>query len=276
ISCHVLKLPVREDPDSFIRQAGAEAFQMKINEAPDFMSHLESLIKPFSLSAARRSDAVKRILDQLGSFTDPVTEEMFLSDLGRIFGTDMAVLKHQLSRTGARDKEDAMYVGPVKKEKHFANKSEAAQYQLIQLLVNTPDRSIRAAALRVLKEDLFTHDFLRKVYKHILPVLRKQMQISSSSLAEAVKDETIQRFIFRLIMEGNPFREPKKTFLDCLARLGEQKIRDQLTLIGEKLREADKKGEFPGTLLKEKQTLLKKLKSLQDTLTTDIFREENE
>lgn len=276
ISCHVLKLPVREDPDSFIRQAGAEAFQMKINEAPDFMSHLESLIKPFSLSAARRSDAVKRILDQLGSFTDPVTEEMFLSDLGRIFGTDMAVLKHQLSRTGARDKEDAMYVGPVKKEKHFANKSEAAQYQLIQLLVNTPDRSIRAAALRVLKEDLFTHDFFRKVYKHILPVLRKQMQISSSSLAEAVKDETIQRFIFRLIMEGNPFREPKKTFLDCLARLGEQKIRDQLTLIGEKLREADKKGEFPGTLLKEKQTLLKKLKSLQDTLTTDIFREENE
>ncbi|HAE87668.1 TPA: DNA primase [Candidatus Marinimicrobia bacterium] len=276
ISCRVLRLPEKEDPDSFIRQAGPEAFQMKINEAPDFMSYIESLIKPLRLSAARRSDAVRRILDQLGPFADPVMEEMFLSDLGRVFGTDMAVLKQQLNRSGFRDKEDTVYVGPVEKEKHFANKSEAAQYQLIQLLVNTSSTSIRSAALRVLKEDLFTHAFLKRVYQQIQPILRKQIQISPSSLAESVKDDTVQRFIFRLIMEGNPFKEPKKTFLDCLARLGEQKIRDQLNLIGEKLREADKKGEFPGALLKEKQTLLKKLKSLQDTLTADIFREEEE
>jgi hypothetical protein len=186
------------------------------------------------------------------------------------------VLKQQLNRTGFREKEDAGYVEPVKKEKHFANKSEAAQYQLIQLLVNNSSTSIRSAALRVLKEDLFTHAFLKKVYQQIQAVLRKQVQISPSSLAESVTDETVKRFIFRLIMEGNPFKEPQKTFLDCLARLGEQKIRDQLNLIGEKLREADKKGEFPGALLKEKQTLLKKLKSFQDTLTADIFHEEDE
>jgi DNA primase len=274
ISCRVLKLPSTEDPDSFIRQAGSDAFQKKIDDAPDFMAHLETLIKPLRLSAGKRSEAVKRLLDQLGSFSDPVIEEMFLSDLGRIFGTDMAVLKHQIRRGHDRGERDTPSGEPGTKSKRFANKSEAAQYQLIQLLVNTKDQKIRSAALRVLKEGLFSHTFLKKVFRAIMPLIRENLKISPSLIAENLKDEQIRRFIYRLIMEGDPFQEPQKTFLDCFARLGEQKIKDQLAHISERLREADKKGEFPGSLLEEKQKLLLKLKTLKDKLSYEVFKEE--
>ena len=52
------------------------------------------------------------------------------------------------------------------------------------------------------------------------------------------------------------------------------KIRDQLTLMGEKLRDSDKKGEFPEKLLKEKQDLINRLKNLGEKINPEIFNAE--
>lgn len=274
IACKVLKLPAKEDPDSYVRQVGSEAFSEIINNAVDFIPFLESLINPLRLTPARRSEAVRRLLEQLGEFSDPVIEEMFLSDLSRIFGTDMAILKNQIQRNPARKESTTLLSEADRKEKRFTSRAEAAQYQLIQLLINTKETEIRKAALRYLKQDLFTHDFLNKTLKYILQTLKEDLNITGSGLAEKCIDNKIQRFIYRLIMEGDAFNDPRKTFLDCLIRLGEQTIREQLNLISEKLRESDKKGEFPEDLLKEKQELIKRLKTLGDKITYDIFKVE--
>ncbi|MDD5582494.1 MAG: DNA primase [Candidatus Marinimicrobia bacterium] len=273
LTCRVLILPKDEDPDSFIRKVGADEFQRKINEAPDFIAYLETVIKPLRLSPAKRSETVTSLLNQLGTFSDPVIEEMFLRDLGQIFGIDMTVLKHQL-RTGIHESDEAQKIYPQgKKEKRFANKAEATQYQILQLLVNTQDTSIRSAALKVLDENLFTHEFLKAVYKHIISQIRNNIHSEASKLAETSSDEKVRRFIFRLIMEDSPFKEPQKTFLDCVVCLHEQKIREQLVEIGEEIRETDKKGKFPGDLLHKKEALLKKLKQLPDEFIMKIFEE---
>jgi len=272
IVCKVLKLPPKEDPDSYLRQVGSEVFTEAIDKAVDFIPFLESLINPLRLTPARRSEAVRRLLEQLGDFSDPVIEEMFLADLSKIFGTDMSVLKNQMLRNPARKDSETVLSDTDRKEQRFTNKAEAAQYQLIQLLINTKDPKIRKAALRYLKEELFTHDFLKKTLKYILVSLREDLKTSGSGLAEKCSDNKIQRFIFRLVMEGDAFNNPQKTFQDCLIRLGEQKIRDQLNLISEKLREADKKGEFPEDLLKKKQELISRLKTLEEKIAPDLFK----
>jgi DNA primase len=274
IACKVLKLPAKEDPDSYVRQVGSKAFSETLDNAVEFIPFLESLINPLRLTPARRSEAVRRLLEQLGEFSDPVIEEMFLADLSRIFGTDMIVLKNQMLRNPGRKEKETILTDTDRKEQRFTNRAEAAQYQLIQLLINTTDESIRKAALEYLKEDLFTHDFLKKTLKYILLTLKEDQKISGSTLAEKCNDNKIQRFIYRLVMEGYTFNNPQKTFLDCLIRLGEQKIRDQLTLIGEKLRDSDKKGEFPEKLLKEKQDLINRLKNLGEKINPEIFNAE--
>ena len=272
IVCKILKLPPKEDPDSYVRQVGSEAFSEIINNTVDFIPFLESLINPLRLTPARRSEAVRRLLEQLGDFSDPVIEEMFLSDLSRIFGTDMAVLKKQMLRNPARKESETILADTNRKEQRFTSKAEAAQYQLIQLLINTKETGIRKAAPRYLKQDLFTHDFLKKTLKYILHSMKDDLKITGSALAERCTDNKIQRFIYRLIMEGDAFNNPQKTFLDCLIRLGEQKIKDQLNLISEKLRDSDKKGEYPGELLKDKQELITQLKTLKEKINPDIFK----
>ncbi len=100
---YVISLPQGEDPDSFLQQQGAEAFQQRIAAAkPAFEQFLHWLLaKTPADSVDQRVRLLDEIIPRYQRIKDPVERDLYQKEICRLLGIDQQAFRRRLS--GRRD-----------------------------------------------------------------------------------------------------------------------------------------------------------------------------
>lgn len=100
---YVISLPQGEDPDSFLQQQGAEAFQQRVSAAkPAFEQFLHWLLaKTPADSVDQRVRLLDEIIPRYQRIKDPVERDLYQKEICRLLGIDQQAFRRRLA--GQRD-----------------------------------------------------------------------------------------------------------------------------------------------------------------------------
>lgn len=270
LECRVLTLPKEEDPDSYLRKEGAEAFFRLEAEAQPLMEFLREYYRPAGMSIREKSEAISHLLEELRSFPDPVYREMFTREIAKLFRVDESTLLRQINRQSARIPAPEKNTFSGEKPKHFKTQGEAAEYFLLNLLINGK-LPVRKAGLRYLSPVLFQHPFLKQVLEALLKVLNNNVSIPAGHIPDKVEDAKCKQFIIQLLMEEQNGIDEEKVFIDSLKQLELQGLRQDYDKLTRELNDAPP-AEVP-LILKKQMENLEARKKLDIRYNKDIFLE---
>ena len=102
----VVALPMGDDPDSFLRREGADAFSHALGDARDFIMVVFSRTSArYDLSQAdQRSVYAKEMAKLVGNLRDPVMQDSYLLELSKLTGIDRSALRDVVVRGDVRQR----------------------------------------------------------------------------------------------------------------------------------------------------------------------------
>ena len=270
VNCKILVLNKEDDPDSFLQEHGAEKFQKKIDKSISFISFLKKHYKFNKLNATQKSKIVTDIMDEIRQFPDQIYREMIIKDIAEEFKLEYESLLKQLRKKTFKSHDNSPQIHI--REKNFKNQSEAAQYQLIQLLLINNSKT-RKAGLKYITPDIFSHEFLSEVVAKVLEIVNNNDDILPEQIPEKIHEEKIRRFVVRLVMELDSIIEPEKTLVACLKQIEKQMIQDQYDDLSEQIQNIKNDDKANLELIKQQVKLMKDKKELEKIYTLDILDE---
>lgn len=99
LPAYVITLPQGEDPDSFLQQQGAEAFQQRVADAkPAFEQYLSWLLaKTPPDSVDRKVRLMDEIAPRFKRIADPVERDLYEKEVCRLLGVDLSAFRKRLA-----------------------------------------------------------------------------------------------------------------------------------------------------------------------------------
>ena len=270
LECKILQIPQGEDPDSFLQKNGVQAFHTQVTEALPFMEFLRVHYQPAKMSAKQKSDTITTLLDEIRNFTDPVYREMFAREIAKLFLVEEQTLLNQLNKQKSYQTNAMPELAGQEKPKQFKNRGEAAEYLLLQLIVNG-SVLIRKAGLRYLSVTTFKHPFLKRALAEILAELQKNVEQSAEKIPENIKDTKVRSFCYQLLMEQYGDKNQKALFIDSLKQLEMQMLIDQYNILTEELKTAEQQDIID--IMKKQMKNMEARKHVNEIYNESIFKD---
>jgi len=237
----VLLLPEGEDPDSFLRKKGPEAFRSKLSSA---MSVIDFLL---STSKGDRIDAVREALEAISGMTDLIKLEELLGELAEKSRINESALRGELKKIKKKMKTSGLEV--LRKDRETKNREE---HLLMSAIIAFPERA--EYVLSRLDIDELKDETIKSLFKKVNALGGKFTP--SSLLSEAEEEE--RSLVTELSFEpGFDLEHVDRNIDDCLQSL-------ILKSLDERRRLAEESGDIAllNSLLKEKRKLLKETTNL--------------
>ncbi|RMH75415.1 MAG: DNA primase, partial [Calditrichaeota bacterium] len=180
LETQVLILPPGEDPDSFVKQHGGDAFRKLVTQAQDYLTfRLDLLERAHDLQqAAERSRAIQEVLDLLLPVPDSVQVNFYLEKVAERWQLPIAMLlnefkkKHRARRQRQRYGEapppppEAAPKAPAGDAPLMFSGAWGAEKDVILLLLNAHDQ-VREQVYDLLGEEDFRNPEFRELFRLI-------------------------------------------------------------------------------------------------------------
>ncbi|HCG77407.1 TPA: DNA primase [bacterium] len=243
-------LPQGYDPDRYITEKGAKAFQEKIDQALDPFDYK---MKFLSLKNDRSTTEGKLIIaeDLLNLITklqNPIERSEYLKRVAETMHLDEAALIEELKRI---QKGEIHSLGlPSKKEKGSLIK---AQEILIGLSLEGKETLEKIANL--ISPADFTGIY-QKIFGQIIELSKKRKKVNASDLISNLGDNPTAGEIISSILlekEKSSIEVREKMLEDCIRRTKREKLKEKLKSLKDLIKEREKSGDINFELLAEYQ-----------------------
>lgn len=236
LNVRVLSFPENDDPDSFLRKNGREAFQKFLNEPM-------TIIDFYSSQKKDRKAVVREALETISAIPSRILQGEYIKSLSEKLGIRESYVAEEFQRmrkTGrAASKPAALPEGP--------GVQQLEEY-LIKMLLRMPEKTGEAA--HMISEDDFQNAASRAVFQKI----RSGVSDLHELLARA---EGKEREFLTGISFDEDFENPEKVFDDCLKKIRENRRKTMLQDLQTRIKQAESRKDF--TLLKSLQEEQQKL-----------------
>lgn len=240
LNVKILALPDREDPDSFLRNNGREAFQ-------ELLRHPLSIIDFYMLLKGDRRSIAHEAIQTIFRISDRVLQGHYVKMLSEKLRINEFFIIEELKKLKKNNKsQEAKAVS-----KASSRPKSLDEIYIIKLLMQLPERSGEIA--NIFSEEDFKHATTNSVFKKIKAGLTDFNELLSR--AEGDEKDFLTEVSLREDIEN-----PEKALEDCINRMKGNKRKVLLQELQGKIREAEAKKDF--NLLKalqaEQQSILKK------------------
>ncbi|WP_268035289.1 DNA primase [Algoriphagus sp. PAP.12] len=282
--------PEGEDPDSYSRKVGSQAFQEYLEKnSRDFIGFKIGLYKDeIEKDPIRRAEVIREVVQSIGKIPDPIIRSVYAKEASGLLEIEEEILHAELNKTllkGQKDSFQKPQEGPdeftpfeefmpaQEKETSFSEILRLQEREMIRLLVNYGFEKLEGQELHLCQylldetEDL---EFETPVYSKILKMYRYQLAqnlIPSTDYFLSVQDQEVKTEVIDLISP----RHEVSTHWEKTHQIIIGKENDDLTLTGYKsiLR---LKRKFVRKMMEEAKQKIKNAESekLDDTQVTDL------
>jgi DNA primase len=246
VRVRVVELPEGEDPDSFLRQRGKDAFLHRVDEAVTFLEYLFARAKRFHdvQTPAGRADCVSRILPLLRKVDNQVEQWGYMTLLAEKVGVPVDVLQRAMRTRSGQERLAGHEAEPLPgRQPKPLSRVERVEYDLLRLMLH--DHSALEYAQRQITPEDFQEPVLREMYVLLLRLVSKGEQRLFPSMHEQVDSDIQRQLLARMTTEPLPADAAtrREALDDYVRHLRQQKMRTRLHQLKEAIREAERRGD---------------------------------
>lgn len=249
LEVRVITLPRGEDPDSFVRNSGADAFRALVEKSRSVMDAL--LGDEAYEGAAGRDRAVRRALAALSELRDPLRQQVYLQEIQEKLGVSKEVLVARLeqNRREARPERE--------REPHPATDAEMpARRPMPARQIDAHDRTFLGLALHdehlqeTLLEQFGPDEFDDPVVHRIVSMMVKLRTggtpFSVGSMLDALAgDEEARSLVGMVAVSETVGLKSEQQAFDCARRLEIRSLRSRSEELLKNIRKANAAGDEP-------------------------------
>ena len=228
----VATLPQGEDPDSLIRNAGAEAFMHAVDVAP---SVLEYRIERVRADGAMwdfltREKLAKEFAELASKIEDPTRRDAFIGEAATLVDLPESRVRGLMASSGAAPAPSR----PAKREPDFILREE----EFLRVLMEDP-RYVEQAREQVLPGD-FEQAIHRRMYERLLAATAEGRRILAPTDLNAPADE--QAVWARILTHSLTEAVAERIFTDVIARFEERRRKARVAEIKREMAQAERAG----------------------------------
>lgn len=195
MNVRVVAFPDGEDPDSYIKKVGGEAFKKFVEEHADDFVYFKSklLLSDVSNDPIKRTEAVREIVKSLAVISDGLKRTFYVKECAKIFEIDEEVIIAEINKIRVKgfydnrkknEQQDVENLIPTPQQKEdpvtFTSKESIRQLELgvIRLLLNfaSYDYATDEEVIAFLKEQLTSITFEDPFSLEIIKVIQKNLE----------------------------------------------------------------------------------------------------
>jgi DNA primase len=257
----VVELPASEDPDSFLRQHGQEAFLQYVDEAVTFVEYLLLRAKRFHdvQTPTGQADCVARILPLLRKVENQVEQWGYVTLLAEKIGLPVEVLQREMGVRVA-PRASAPVQSPSLPITHQAPVLSPVEYGLVRLMLH--DHSVLDQVRHQIAADDFQEPILRSLYELFLHLVPQGTEATLSSMLEQASSDAQRQLLAKMATEAAAIVDDSdtryKALEDHILRLQQQRLQARLGQLKASILEAEQRGDMD-----EQQRLLQAYTTLR-------------
>jgi DNA primase len=231
IDVKVASLPQGEDPDSMVREAGADAFKEQVSRAQSFVQFSMATLpdRYENLSIAMKDKALKRLTMLAARISDPIKRELFIHDIARWYQIDEAVVKQAVRPQSSK---------PPAREVAESPKSVRLEDDTISLLMAYPEL-IDVAAEKLAPID-FSDPDAADIYSLFVLMHQEGKTVEPSVLIDRLKSSAQKQRVAALAAEPPETTDPADLLDDLLQAFSRRRRKKRLADLKRALADAER------------------------------------
>jgi DNA primase len=240
MNVRVATLSQDEDPDSFIRQQGAEAFNARIGAAQSVLDFkfnwLGGQYDPVTIEG--KSKISQELLATIARYKNEVAKFELTRQLAQKLNVPENVLLKQAGQATGHYAGTGLKPARIEAGTRTSASTLAGQELLLALFLKDP-AWVRAARENIGPED-FTDGLVRQVVDVIWALAQETGEWSTNDLLVRLNDEASQSLVTRLIsIEEGKLGDPALVFQDCIGNIRKEKQKKARGRLLEAIRQAE-------------------------------------
>ncbi|MBU0478356.1 DNA primase [bacterium] len=239
----IVRLPVGEDPDSFLNKYGKNKFSNMLKEAVDIITYRISILEDQldSASIDGKAEIAKNILPTISKITDSIRKSEYIRYLAARLSLDEASVLDELSKIEDQASERIFYHPSA-----TLLPTERVEKHLLQLMLEDTD------IVKKVRQSLGVEDFLNNDYRQIVGLLFKLdiagKMFSCKNILNQLESDVLKDIVTGLVMETIPHSEKGKEVNQTIAKLKEKKINKRIAELNASLEKTKETGEVRSLL----------------------------
>ena len=239
----IVRLPVGEDPDSFLNKYGKNKFSNMLEEAVDIITYRISILENQldSASIDGKAEIAKNILPTISKITDSIRKSEYIRYLAARLSLDEASVLDELGKIEDQASERIFYHPSA-----ALLPTERVEKRLLQLMLEDTD------IVKKVRRSLVVEDFLNNDYRQIAGLLFKLdiagKMFSCKNVLNQLENDVLKDVVTGLIMETIPHSEKEKEVNQTMAKLKEKKINKRIAELNASLEKTKETGEVRSLL----------------------------
>jgi len=243
LNAHVVTLPQGDDPDTFLREHGAESLRSRIVSSPTIIEHLiDDAAATVEPNPRAKADAIAQLGPILAKVESPIERGLYVERVARKFGiADIGLVKRELRRGLGRSAARASKQRDAVQQSIATPVSEL-QLKLISLWIDHPTSFERQDVQKLGK--LLTSPDLRAIFDLILRMVDRQGSLDVTALLDALHDNQFRSWLeAKLAVQEHSLDEARQIFHEGLLLLERKSIERELPRLQERIVEARRVGD---------------------------------
>jgi DNA primase len=228
ISPRMILLPAGHDPDSYVRQHGAQPFtELTAGAVPLLDFVLEQTIQKHDITTPRgKISASEDLIPVLQKITNELERDLYIQKAAALLGIKEAYLINRIGKASGSDaglSPDSVARAAGAEEP--AAIEEKAERLILELMVLHPEVIAAVEEHAVFEE--FTSGALREAGRTLCRRYHEQGEIRLPEIISMIQDDATRQYVTEVSFKegcgGNPF----KMLEDCIQKIRLQKLRQQ-------------------------------------------------
>jgi DNA primase len=239
-------LPAGDDPDSYVRGQGRDAFEKVIAAAvPLVDAYVSELAGPRADAVGRRADAAREVARVLKKVRNPFEHDV----LAHLAAERLGVREDLLSREGAAEPEPTPAAPPRAGERGLQTPTDATESSLVALMALDPKAAERVRTAGVIES--FQHPEWRRLAEMLAA---GSGDVDRTTLVQSLPRELRDRFVMRLLNDDASERDDRERALaDCIAAILRRPAGDAQRRLREAIRAAEARGDESAAAIARRQ-----------------------
>jgi DNA primase len=305
LDVRIAQLPAGEDPDSFVRRHGAEAFMDAVDTSVSFIDFKAESLRGEGMfdSPERQAQAVRALMETLACIPDELKRNFYIKALAERYGIYESTLHRELetlmrrkrrpSPSGQTERSaprhEPVHQSGVEIHDGTAEHSVSAAYGAVERdilkLILESERDVLEFIFSQVREDELNHPVVRQLYAKLLERYRTAGGIDANQCLNSSAFSEFTAIITRLLAEKyevserwerirgyEEFSVNMQLSIDVVRSLKKLNVRSRIDAIRKHIREAERNGEDSLSLTRDLQILQQELKLIDKQYSTMIRR----
>nr|WP_296052408.1 DNA primase [uncultured Blautia sp.] len=235
VTSRVVSLKPWKDPDEFIKNEGAEAFEERLNQAMDsFMFRVHIAEQDFAMDAPQgQNQFFERCAEMLLELSDELERNLYIEAIVKEYGRygvgteDIRKRVNTLAMKGTPAEKRIQPKSGTSENRKKESAADKAQKLMLTWLVNYPE------IFEQVEKYISPSDFVVPLYKQVAEMLfeqHKEGETNPGKLLNAFTDSEEQREVaslFNATIHLENEGEQQRAFSDALLRIKEESLKEK-------------------------------------------------